>query len=276
MTEHEALLSWGKYRQTGFRSRWAQLLTTLGLGRGSFKKAIIKLWLQECAEGLVDKEVHGIKYRLDIKHNTTDTRLLTSSLKYDDEELSFLSSSTSIKKNCFIDIGANTGYYSLTMAKCGFDKIIAIEPNPPTLSRLRVNIALNKWDEKIRVAPYCVGEKGNVPFYCAGGLGDASVIKKEGVKPLWIESMPLLDILATYGIQSIDALKIDVEGFEDQALQPFFKNAPKALYPQKIVIEHCHQTNWQLDIIATMQEHGYVIVGRNRSNTFLRHNNCPT
>ena len=270
MRENEVLSSWGQYRQTGLRSRLARLLTTLGLGRGSFKKEIIKLWLHECVDGLVDNEVHGIKYRLDIKHNTTDTRLLTSSLKYDDEELIFLSSSTSIRKNCFIDVGANTGYYSLTMAKCGFDKIIAIEPNPPTLSRLQMNIALNKWDKKILVAPYCVGEKGNVPFYCAGGLGDASVIKKEGVNPVWVESLPLLDILSNYGIQSIDAMKIDVEGFEDRALQPFFKNAPKALYPKIVVIEHCHKTDWQLDIIAYMQEQGYVIVGLNRSNTFLR------
>lgn len=270
MNENETLSPWGKYRQTGLRSRTARLLTAIGLGRGPVRKKIINLWRHDCVDGLVDEEVHGIKYRLDLKHNTTDTKLLTSSKRYDAEELRFLSSSTGIRKGCFIDVGANTGYYSLTLAKCGFDKVIAIEPNPPTLLRLKMNIALNGLDNKILVAPYCVGEKGKIPFYCAGGLGDASAIKKDGVAPIWVGSLPLLDILENHKIQSVDAMKIDVEGFEDQALQPFFKNAPKALYPQIIVIEHCHKPDWKLDIIAYMQEHGYSIAGRNRSNTFLR------
>jgi FkbM family methyltransferase len=269
MTENKTLPSWGNYRQTGLRTRLARILTTLGLGRGPVRKQIIKLWLHDCVDGLVDKEVHGLKYRLDIKHNTTDKKLLTSSKIYDAEELNFLSDSSGSKKGCFIDIGANTGYYSLTLAKCGFDKIIAIEPNPPTLIRLKMNIALNGLDHTILVAPYCVGEQGKIPFYCSGGFGVASAIRKAGVDPIWVESRPLLDIISSNKIQSIDAMKIDVEGFEDQALHPFFKEVPPPLFPKRIVIEHCHKQDWRLDIIGYMQKQGYLIAGRNRSNIFL-------
>ena len=36
------------------------------------------------------------------------------------------------QKGKFIDIGANTGHYSLSLAKRSFTQIIAIEPNPPS------------------------------------------------------------------------------------------------------------------------------------------------
>src|SRR5205085_2930513 len=78
-----------------------------------------------------------------------------------------------------------------------------------------------------------------------------------------------VDIGADAGVAKVDALKIDVEGFEDRVLTGFFKDAPKALWPRAVVIEHLSRDEWQEDCIADMRRRGYVEAGKTRSNTLL-------
>ena len=66
----------------------------------------------------------------------------------------------------------------------------------------------------------------------------------------------------------VDALKIDVEGFEDRVLTGFFKEAP-LLWPRAVVIEHLSKNEWQDDCIADMRARGYIETGKTRSNTLL-------
>ena len=44
--------------------------------------------------------------------------------------------------------------------------------------------------------------------------------------------MSLIDILQKNNINYITNLKIDIEGYEDRALKPFFDKASKKLYPK--------------------------------------------
>ena len=67
----------------------------------------------------------------------------------------------------------------------------------------------------------------------------------------------------------VDALKIDVEGFEDRVLTGFFAEAPQSLWPRAVVIEHLSKNEWLKDCIADMRARGYVERGRTRSNTLL-------
>jgi hypothetical protein len=46
------------------------------------------------------------------------------------------------------------------------------------------------------------------------------------------------------GESAVDALKIDVEGFEDRVLTGFFAEAPQALWPRAVVIEHLSRDEW--------------------------------
>ena len=82
-------------------------------------------------------------------------------------------------------------------------------------------------------------------------------------------ALRLQRILEEAGVAKVDALKIDIEGFEDRALVPFFKEAPQALWPRAVVIEHLSRDEWQLDCIADMLARGYAEAGRTRSNTLL-------
>ena len=64
-------------------------------------------------------------------------------------------------------------------------------------------------------------------------------------------------------------LKIDIEGFEDQALTPFFENADAALWPRAILIEIAHQAIWQNDLISLLASNGYSEIFRTAENRLL-------
>ena len=84
-----------------------------------------------------------------------------------------------------------------------------------------------------------------------------------------VPSLRLRRILDDAGVGGVDALKIDVEGYEDRVLTGFFKQAPQALWPRAVVIEHLSRNEWLEDCIADMRARGYVERGRTHSNTLL-------
>ena len=76
-------------------------------------------------------------------------------------------------------------------------------------------------------------------------------------------------VLGDAGASHVDSLKIDVEGYEDRVLIGFFRDAPQALWPRAVVIEHLSKNEWQQDCIVDMRARDYVETGRTRSNTLL-------
>ena len=84
-----------------------------------------------------------------------------------------------------------------------------------------------------------------------------------------VAALRLQRILEEAGVDHVDSLKIDVEGFEDRVLIPFFAQAPESLWPRAVVIEHLSRDEWEDDCIVDMQSRGYAQTGRTRSNTLL-------
>ena len=84
-----------------------------------------------------------------------------------------------------------------------------------------------------------------------------------------VPAMRLLRILQDQNVTKIDSLKIDVEGYEDRVLIGFFRDAPPALWPRAIAIEHLSRDEWLDDCLADMLARGYAETGRTRSNTLL-------
>jgi hypothetical protein len=79
----------------------------------------------------------------------------------------------------------------------------------------------------------------------------------------------LLDVLMEERVQSIDALKIDVEGVEDTILAPFFRDAPKGLWPRLLIIEDTSNL-WQIDLLSELSAIGYSVAVRTKLNFILR------
>jgi FkbM family methyltransferase len=66
----------------------------------------------------------------------------------------------------FIDVGANSGYYSFLAIAAGARRAIAFEPFAPAADVLRSNIELNIWIDRIEVKELAIADRACItPFY---------------------------------------------------------------------------------------------------------------
>ena len=265
----QASPKWGHYAPKG--GGVLRALIKLGFGRGKLRKVILARW-RACYGDSVDVRVRGVNYRLGLSDNVTDSKIFAASKTYDGKELAALARAA--KNGVFVDIGANTGYYTLSLARMADCNVLAIEPNPVTADRLEFNVAANPdLAPGIDIARIGIGPAGEFELHFDKSLGGASLNKElfgAEAKSVTIQTRPLLELLESRGIKAVQALKIDIEGAEDQALVPFFAQAPKALWPQTLIIEDAHSHLWTLDVEATLKRAGYSLSARNGGNAIWR------
>ena len=260
---------WGTYAPRLREQRLILSLVRAGLSRGSLRHGLQKRWIRKFGS-VVDVERRGVRYRLDLSNNVTDSKILLSSAFYDQVEIEAICAGS---RGVFVDVGANIGYYGLMCAAAGFSKVLAIEANPAVIPRLTFNVQANPWHAAVTIVPTCVGDGSQVPFCFAGDFGSARIsthASPANTPPMMLDSKPLAKMLAENGIPEIDAMKIDIEGYEDRALMPFFAQTPKTLWPRVLVIETCHRQEWQQDVIAHMLQSGYRVSGETRANLILK------
>ena len=150
-------------------------------------------------------------------------------------------------------------------------KVIAIEPHPVTHARLAFNRAASDFAQVTLVAAAAGDSDGELMIETDGdNLGASHIVTGEpAANAIKVPSLRLQRILDEAGVSHVDALKIDVEGYEDRVLTGFFKEAPPSLWPRAIVIEHLSRNEWLDDCIADMLARGYAEAGKTRSNTLL-------
>jgi len=119
----------------------------------------------------------------------------------------------------FIDIGANIGYFSLLASKLvgAKGRIIAFEPNPLTINRLKKNMELN-YSGNIELIEVALSNKeGEVQLFRpkdeTHGLTSMRNHGWQNTECYNVQTKLLDDILPPK-ISSIDLIKIDVEGAE--------------------------------------------------------------
>ena len=125
----------------------------------------------------------------------------------------------------FIDVGADIGWYSLKAAKAVGPRghVIAVEPNPETLPKLRENIRASGAGSVIIVAPVASSDSdATLTLYAAprentgmSSLSLANASRLGGIDGSYqVRARRLDDIAREAGVTRVDALKIDVEGAE--------------------------------------------------------------
>src|SRR5262245_17693616 len=180
----------------------------------------------------------------------------------------------------FVDIGAHEGLFSAEAARRvgASGRVLAVEANPALLQRLRQTVA---GMENVRIAATAAGEAaGTATLHLFRQDTRSSLLKDSRASAYTLDARnragavtvpvaPLLDILLEHGIVRIDALKIDVEGYEDRVLLPFFRAAPQELWPSWVMIERSHNV-WAHDCIEFMQcQLGYGEAWSGRGDTLL-------
>jgi len=141
------LQQFGTFAPTGV-SRIILGLAKMGLGRGRLKLLFSQLWNRINGDKPVDLIYQNLKLRLQPRQNTIESKIMFSAKKREGAELALIKRHL-VGGGVFVDIGSNIGYYALNVALMNAGKVIAIEPNPPVLARLRDNIALNDLQSKI-------------------------------------------------------------------------------------------------------------------------------
>lgn len=138
-----------------------------------------------------------------------------------------------------VDVGAHIGFYTLKAAKKvgPRGKVIAIEPDSQNFLLLKKNIAINHFGNVIAIHAALSDINGSRLFYnCINPVLSGFHSQDQKIRAAEIiETMTLDTLLQHLKINSIDWLKIDVEGEELSVL----KGAKQTLYDNdvKIIIE---------------------------------------
>ena len=225
--------------------------------------------------GKVDIELFGCPMRLHKECNVSERRALFAPQFFDLKERQALASLA--KDNAvFIDIGANIGLYSFSIAAAFRNykntRILAIEPHPVASGRLAYNLSLNP-DLPIEPIIAGLGARDGVMKMVTpdNNLGESRLLSDGEIasgEVNEIEVKTLLGLLNEKNIDRVDGMKIDVEGYEEAVLVPFFEQAPDYLLPQIIVMENnCMQ--WESDLLAFAKTKGYASQSITRMNVIL-------
>jgi len=221
--------------------------------------------------GPVDVQYQGAAFRFYHQASATERGALFNP-DYNLEELDFLRAHTPAG-GVFVDVGANVGTYAMVLARHvgASGKVIAIEPHPVTHARLAFNRAASGFTQVSLVAAAAGASDGELMIETDGdNLGASHIVGGEPAgNAIRVPSLRLQRILDDAGVDRVDALKIDVEGYEDRVLTGFFQQAPQALWPRAVAIEHLSRNEWLDDCIAGMLACGYAKTGKTRSNTLL-------
>ena len=254
------------------RIDWCQRLPANWLGKQIAQ--IIRKQVLSKAKMPLDLELQNIKLRCYLTDNISERNFVFIHWRFDFQELQIMKQILP-DDGVFIDIGANIGIYS-TIASTVLNSqgtIVTIEPNPPVFKRLQFNLMATMKNQKHK--PKVIYQNCGISdyegefqlFLDSDNLGASSLKKKDldNQQSISIACLPLLDVIQKQNIKTIDVIKCDIEGCEDQALVPFLSDAPDYLLPKCIIFEN-NQSQWQKDLLTALNKRGYNQTHQTRMN----------
>jgi FkbM family methyltransferase len=260
----------GAFAPTRAQAAIISLAQRSRLRRGAFRPMLTRL-VNLLRAGPIDVHYQRAAFRFYPQASATERGALFNP-NYNLEELDFLRAHTP-GGGVFVDVGANVGTYAMVLARHvgARGKVIAVEPHPVTHARLAFNCAASGFAQVRLVAAAAGAADGELMIETDGdNLGASHIVSGEHAGHAFrVPSLRLQRVLDEAQVDRVDALKIDVEGYEDRVLTGFFREAPQRLWPRAVVIEHLSRNEWQDDCIADMLARGYAETARTRSNTLL-------
>ncbi|WP_103921976.1 FkbM family methyltransferase [Candidatus Venteria ishoeyi] len=162
--------------------------------------------------------VHGHKMYLDDKDSLG---LLSNNGIFEEQEVAVVKEQVK-SGDTVLDIGANIGYYTLIFAKLvgKQGKVFAFEPEPDNFALLQKNIEINGYSNIVLI-PKAVSDKNEIIklYLCEKNKGMHRAYNSIFCnKYIEIESIRIDDYFQQNN-QTIDFIKMDIEGYEYTALQ---------------------------------------------------------
>lgn len=269
--EEQELQPWGQCRPHGMAGLAFAALRRR-IVRGALKRPLYRYIQQRCPAQ--DVEFEGIKLRCHIADNGPERFVIFQERRSAWDALR-MSTDALAPGDTFVDIGANFGLFSAVAAKKvgPTGRVVAIEPHPELVRRLKFNIHANGF-EHVTIVETAVGDQtGEATLYVNTGSFAESSLKADvgrgSHRATRVPIATLAKIVDDAALSRIDALKIDIEGYEDKALVPFFETAPPSLWPRRVLVEIIHAKDWSTDCVARMLQGGYVLEHESKSDALL-------
>lgn len=169
----------------------------------------------------------------------------------------------------FVDVGANWGYFTLIAAHLvgTSGNVLSLEPDPRLFTRLSECVARNGLAQVNALQIAAAAEAGtlNLSGYdeSSDNFGLSRIAGTDNATGIAfaIAARPLDQVLTETGVDSVDLLKMDIEGYEGFALAGMeraltehrIKRIILELHPEQLA-EHGHAAE---DVIARLTENGY-------------------
>jgi len=135
-----------------------------------------------------------------------------------------------------VDVGANAGIYCVHAATQvgNRGRVIAIEPNPAVVARLRRNVLINAVDDVCTVIPAAISNEAGVGSLVVSANTAISHLAEPGQSGVTVQVRTLDEVVGGFNLAGIDLMKIDVEGAELGVLQGGALSVRRA---RRIVVE---------------------------------------
>lgn len=125
----------------------------------------------------------------------------------------------------FCDVGANEGWFSILAAKAvgPAGRVIAIEPQARLWPVILENASLNRVSN-LMLQPFAISARegeGHINLYPSLNTGASSVgsARRRFERSQRVSFLPVSRLLEGAGVSSVALMKIDIEGFELEALR---------------------------------------------------------
>ena len=215
------------------------------------------------------KKKFVIKNSVGIFHiNTKDDSMLHSLPTYERKVQKWIR--TNMPKELFIDVGSNIGFFSVVAHKSKYKSIMAFEPDPTTFKILRKNFLLNQIDTESAHNVGLGNKKNILSFYSNINYlgGNSFKFKNKESKEIKLEINDLDSYLKKYNRngEKISLLKMDIEGFELEALQGMTQTLKNTQSGSKIIIEILNRSNSTRKILNILKKNKYVLIDQDKEN----------
>ena len=235
---------------------------------------------------LVDIDFRDKKYNMYVyRYSDMISNIITNSKSWEGREsknllkaLDYYSNKKNIKNEdiYIIDIGANIGWYSITLGKYGF-KIISFEPSPINYYILKKNYCLNKEinvtiinkglynEEKKCILYNQLGNKGNGLVKCDNfsNFNDLDSRYPFSIKTGEIILTKLSNYIPFLSDKNLAMIKIDIEGSEAKAIEGGIELITKYHIPFIFLEFTCSllkiQNNDPVQFLQLFVDNGYKI-----------------
>lgn len=180
-------------------------------------------------------------YRCDLRHMIAREICLTG--RYAPNETALVRAALG-PGGTFVDVGANLGYFALVAAaRVGpAGRVLALEPDPRMAAALRENLALNRAGQVQALEVAAAEAEGTAElsgYPEEGNWGVSSLLSGvPGSRTFAVACRPLDRVIAEAGLETVDLVKIDVEGAEGRVLRGMAEGIRRNRYRRVLVEMH--------------------------------------